>query len=253
MRVPLVANVVKALAFVRQESRLLTPVALAVLGVGVFASGEAQSIMVKSAVDVAAIAVFLLASAVICIGALAIRALVLVPQCSVLEALVLGLRRMPRLLVIRLAMLALLMASFMPLTPGTPPSDTPQSGILALIAFGGYTIHVYLSARLFCVPAIIADQDLSLQDALGLSWRLTRASQWALMGVIFWVDMMGLLLAMFVASAVGLVAGSLDGALAAPGLALMVAGLASALVGSLFNMMVGVFSAFFYRDALAAQ
>ncbi len=238
--------------FVRREAALLVPIALAILAVGSFGLSQAMKVIVAGDGGLVAIILLLICSVMIVCGAAAIRALALFPGMSVVEALGIGARSVARILPVSLGLTLLLQGSTWGIQAATIAKQAP-SGTDQFMALAGTTVFFYVSARMLCFSAAIVDRDLPMTGAVQLSWSLTGAKPFVLMGCLFLFQTATEFIGIGVGSLIAAVSRPLAQMAGEPSLSMTVATLGVALIVALFSMFMAVFSAFFYRRASSAQ
>ena len=245
-----------AVAFIKRESALLVPLALATLlagdVVGALArpatSGAQPSLLGNFAVLAAAIWSI--------VGQLSITALVLKPGSSVGEAIGAGVKRLGKVLlvalllglVLALAMLpvvaALVSGGFNPAVPDSvrnvPTWAAVYTGFLAIVT-------AWFAARLMLINPLLVDRNPGALEAIKTGFALTRG----IVAQIIVVLIIYLVVLVIMLNAVRFVAGSLfallAGAVGSPFLGTVLTALASGLVATALSMVAAVYIAMLYR------
>jgi hypothetical protein len=245
-----------SIAFIRRESALLLPLALATVYLADVVAGLAQSTANPTdpnpLVPVAVIAAALWSI----IGQLSIVSLVLNPGQSVGEALSQGLSRLGKVIVIALLLgvvisVALLPVGIAAVATGANPAkpETLQNlpawvSLLMLVVLGGL---IWLGVRLALMNALIVDRNPGVIEALKVAFGLTQGITARLFLVVLLYGVVLLVLS----SAVRFVAGSLfellGNALESPFAGSVLTALVSSLVGTAMSVIATVFLGTLYR------
>jgi len=180
--------------FAMREWRLVFPVALAFLALpplalsllipaniaAAFATLTAQTVMPLLAAAPWLVPVSILVQLIAFIGALAIVALALVPRISVLEAIVLGVRRFPVFLLSTILVIlaelcvAVIVALVLQLARLVPSA---QQSLLVLVIFG---ISIFASIRLITLAPVVIASRAGPLAALRLAWGQSAGVFWRL-------------------------------------------------------------------------
>jgi hypothetical protein len=245
-----------SVAFVRRESALLVPLALATLYVGDVMANLANGMGAANEPNPWATAAILLAAIWSIVGQLSIVSLVLQPGQSVGEALTHGASRLGKIVLVALLLglvvsVALLPVAVAAVASGANPAH-PESfqnlpgwvSLLVLITFAGI---VWLGIRLALMNALIVDRNPGVIDALKGGFGLTRgiASRLFLVAALY-----GAIL-LILGSAVRFVAGSLfaliGNAMGSPFAGAVMTALVSGIVTTALSLIATVFLATLYR------
>jgi hypothetical protein len=249
-----------AIAFIKRESALLIPLALATLLVGDVigalvrpeGSGGQSSLLANFAILAAAIWSI--------VGQLSITALVLKPGSSVGEAIAAGIRRLGKVLAVALILgvaLALAMlpviaplvsAGFDPAVPesvrNVPTWAAVYTGFLAIVT-------AWFAARLTLVNPLLVDRNPGLVETIRTGFGLTRG----IVAQIIVVLIIYIVVLVIMLNAVRFVAGSLfallAGAVGSPFLGRVLTALMSGIVATALSMVAAVFVAMLYRRVSA--
>lgn len=242
-----------AFIFLRQNAGLLLPLALALLAIGRFGFDRAIFGVTKDGGDVLVVAIMAVSMVMVVTSLAAVRAIVLIPDISVGEAIALGFRRSPRLLTVAGALALLQLAATLPVMRAVQAGGAEQmEPVMLMTCLGGILLYYYFSARLLCFSPIIIDQDLPLGEALTLSWKQTAGNHFGLFGMLILVQMAGDLLGISVGAVLLGLLTPLESFMAEPGLANMLALFGATMMMSLVSTALAVFSALFYRRVSVA-
>lgn len=245
-----------AVAFIRRESTLLVPLALAtflvsdVVGtlVGPKDTGAQPSGLATLFV--------LIATLWSIVGQLSIMSLVLKPGLSVAEALRIGISRLGKVVIVALILAAVFVVAMLPvvvsmLSSGVNPAlpDTFRNlpvwaSLYALFAMGGL---VWLAVRMILANALIVDRNPGISDVFKTGFALTRG----IVAQIFLVLLIYVIVLLILSGAVRFVAGSLfaliGGAIGSPFAGAVMTALVSGLVSAALSLVAAVFVASLYR------
>jgi hypothetical protein len=245
-----------SIAFIRRESALLVPLALATVYVAdvvaSLATGASEPGKANAMVTIAIVAAAIWSV----VGQLSIVSLVLQPGQSVAEALAHGLSRLGKVVLVALLLGFAISIAVVPIAvafvaSGVNPQD-PASlqtlpgwvSLLVLIALG---VLIWLGVRLALMNAFIVDRNPGVIEALKGGFALTRGIAARL---FFVVALYGLMLAVL-SSAVRFVAGSLfaliGAAIESPFAGSVMTALVSGLVTTTLSLAATVFLAMLYR------
>lgn len=224
-----------SITFIRRESTLLIPLALATLYVGDVIANLAQGLSTPAKPNAIAAVAILLATVWSLVGQLSIVSLVLKPGQSVGEALAHGSARLGKVILIALLLGVVVALALTPIAtvaianganPAVPDSFQKLPGwlfILVLIILGSL---IWLGVRLALMNALIVDRNPGVMESLKGGFALTRG----ITARLFLVILLYALMLLVLSSAVKFVAGSL--------FALLGAGLGSPFVGSVLTALV---------------
>jgi hypothetical protein len=248
----------ETIAFLRRESGLLIPVALAVYGpaqllfdVGMQAlmsmRGAAEAVPSWQALLVVPGGLLML------LGNLVVSLLVIAPGISVGEALSAGLRRLPTalaaMLLLGVAILAVMLAIVVAATLGAvtfkadPRSPVIASQLLVLIMIPIGLLWL----RLLLLPTVIAVEPLGAIDAIRRAWALGRANVLRLLGVWLLLLFLSIVLAMIEMFVVGSLTELLKLGIGDIGLASAIQMVANAALEAMLSMGLAVYLALVYR------
>jgi hypothetical protein len=245
-----------AIAFIKRESALLVPLALATLLVGDVVGALARPVNPGTQPSLLANFAVLAATIWSIAGQLAIIALVLKPGSSVGEALRAGVARLGKVLLVALllgvgltiAMLpvvaALVSSGFNPAVPDSvrnlPAWAVVYMGFLAIVV-------MWFAARLILINPLLVDRNPGPLDAIKTGFGLTRG----IVAQIIVVLIVYLVVLVIMLNAVRFVAGSLfallAGAVGSPFFGKVLTALASGLVATVLSLVAAVFVAMLYR------
>ena len=245
-----------SIAFIRRESALLVPLALATIYVADVVAGLAQT-LAKPNDPNPLIAIAIIAAALwSIIGQLSIVSLVLKPGQSVGEALSHGLARLGKVILIALLVglvvsVALLPVAVAAVASGADPAkpETLQNlpgwiSLLVLVVLGGI---IWLGVRLALMNALIVDRNPGVIDAVKSGFALTQGitARLLLVALLYGVVLL------VVSSAVRFVAGSvfelLGKAVESPFSGAVMTALVSGVVGTAMSLIATVFLATLYK------
>lgn len=248
----------ETIAFLRRESGLLIPVALAVYGPAqlLFDMGMQAAMAMRGAGEAAPSWQALLVlpgGLLMLLGNLAVSLLVLAPGISVGEALAAGLRRLPTalaaMLLLGVAILAVMLAIVVAATLGAitfkadPRSPVIASQLLVLIMIPIGLLWL----RLLLLPTVIAVEPLGAIDAIRRAWRIGRNNALRLFGVWLLLLFLSIVLAMIEMFVVGSLSELLKLAIGDAGLATAIRTIANAALEALLSMGLAVYLALVYR------
>ncbi len=245
-----------SIAFIRRESALLVPLALATIYVADVVAGLAQAAAKPNdpnpLIPIAIVAAALWSI----IGQLSIVSLVLKPGQSVGEALSHGLSRLGKVILIALLVglvvsVALLPVAVAAVASGADPAkpETLQNlpgwvSLLMLVVLGGI---IWLGMRLALMNALIVDRNPGVIQALKSGFRLTHG----ITARLFLVVVLYGVVLLVVGSAVRFVAGSLfellGKSIESPFTGSVMTALVSGIVGTAMSLIATVFLAMLYR------
>lgn len=241
-------------AFVRREAHLLSPLALATLGIGQ-ALLEIAVQLLRQGVGLADLLPLLIPAALLVLGGqLSIIALVLMPGSSVAEALKRGFGALPRFVGSLALVIAVLVLLMMPLSiwlvsngfdPTNINAKLPPMARLYTMLVMAFT--VWIGLRLYLAGAYMVDRGEPMRSAMRASWDRTRGYAFPLLGVgsIF------LLVGMVLQGATQLIVGSIFAAIAKmagmPLLPLIMVALGVGMASAAVGLVSTVFSAMVYR------
>jgi hypothetical protein len=245
-----------AIAFIKRESALLVPLALATLLVGDVVGALARPASPSAQSSLLANFAVLAAAIWSIVGQLSITALVLKPGSSVGEAIASGMRRLGKVLLVALllgvalalAMLPVVVAlvsyGFNPAVPDSvrnvPTWAAVYTGVLAVVT-------LWFAARLMLINPLLVDRNPGALEAIKTGFGLTRG----IVAQIIIVLTIYLVVLVIMLNAVRFVAGSLfallAGAVGSPFLGSVLTALASGIVASALSLLAAVFIAMLYR------
>jgi hypothetical protein len=247
----------ETLAFLKRELHLLMP-----LWLGLFVVGDACMSLASDAIETAAhkanpaaVIGLILGGAIATVAQLSATAMVLRGGISIGEALRLGVKRLPKLILIGLCFVAISMAAILPLGLGllawgfdvtAVPMNLPPAAQLYVLAFS--VIGVWLGARLVTLTPMIVDVDPPIFQSIRGSFQQTKGAAVLIVGVM--------LLYLVVASVVGLVVKFVVGgflvyigtAAGVLGLAHVLSALVSGAFSSALTLIATIFIAHLYRS-----
>nr|WP_047169968.1 hypothetical protein [Sphingomonas sp. Y57] len=248
----------ETIAFLRRESGLLIPVALAVYGPAqlLFDGGMQAAMAMRSAGEAVPSWQALLVlpgGLLMLLGNLAVSLLVLAPGISVGEALAAALRRLPTalgaMLLLGVAVLAVMLAIVVAATLGaiTFKAD-PRSPVLASQLLVLIMIPIgLLWLRLLLLPTVIAVEPRGAIDAIRRAWQLGRNNALRLFGVWLLLLFLSIVLAVIEMFVVGSLSELLKLAIGDTGLASAIGAIANAALEALLSMGFAVYLAQVYR------
>ncbi len=245
-----------SIAFIRRESALLIPLALATVYVADVVAALATA-ATKPTEPNALITIAIIAAALWSIvGQLSIVSLVLKPGQSVGEALAHGLSRLGKVMLIALLLglavsIALLPIAVAAVASGADPAkpETLQNlpgwiSLMMLVVLGGL---IWLGVRLALMNALIVDRNPGVVNALKGGFALTKG----ITARLFLVVLLYAVVLLVLGSAVRFVAGSmfalLGNALESPFAGAVLTALVSGLVSTAMSLIATVFLANLYR------
>jgi hypothetical protein len=244
-----------AVAFIRRESALLIPLALATVFLGdvggTLAQAHAPGVPPSGFAQIA----FFAAALWSIVGQLSITALVLRPGSSVGEAIGMGVARVGKLLLVALMLAAVFVIALLPVAVGLigagfnpeNPQSLSQMPTWAAFYVGLLSVvMVWVGARLLLLNPLIVDRNPGAIRAVKAAFAMTRgiAAQIVLVLLIYLI-VLGIL-----TGAVRFVVGSLAAVIAAavgqPFLGVVVTALASGLMATALGLVAAVFIACLY-------
>lgn len=246
----------ESVAFVRRESALLIPLALATTYIGGVVASLAQGFSAPGKPNLVAVSVALAALLWSTAGQLSIISLVLRPGLSVGEAIGHGLSRLGKvvligLLLVLIATVALLPVGFAAIASGVNPAN-PESlknvpGWVSILMLAVLGVMFWVGVRLALMTSLVVDRNPGVIEALKGGFALTRgiAAQLVLMFLLYVV------MVLVLGSAVQFVAGTLfellGRALESPFAATVMTTLVIGLVSTALSLIATVFLAMLYR------
>lgn len=200
----------ESIAFIRRESALLVPLALATIGLGSAAFNIVKPIAAHAGSSVLWSLLLGFALGLIVIGQQAIFALVLQPGRSVGEAIGIGARTMPKFAALVALLVGILLIAMLPLTlmlraagvdlggaqPRLPPLAIFYVALLMVVT-------AWVNLRMITLLPLIVDRNPPLFAAIRESFAATRGQAARLLGVM----LLYMLVAGVVVAATGAVAG----------------------------------------------
>lgn len=252
----------ETIAFLRRESGLMIPVALAIYGPAqlMMDFGLQKAYALRANADAAnswQALLVLPGGLLMLLGNLVVTLLVMVPGISVGEALSGGIRRLPTAIgamflvftaVMAAALAIMVAASFGSLLFGADPRSpvlVSQLFVLILIPAG----VVWL--RLLLLPTVTAVEPLGPAAAIRRAWDLARGNMLRFLGVWVILLFLSILLAMVEMFVVGSVAELLKRVTGELVLPMMLQSIANAAIGALLSMGLAVYLALVYRTLTA--
>ncbi len=246
----------ESVAFIKRESALLVPLLLATFVVGdagmtlINGTMSASGGQLGAASGVGAMLALLLTMT----GQLAVTVMVLRDRVSVGEAIRLGLTRLPKLLIIGLMFVSVALLALLPvviilvgagydLTAARP--NLPLWSSVVFLAFAG--VAIWLGVRLSTLTALIVDRDPPLVQGIKNSFAMTSGYGWRILGVFILYGLVALVLGGVARFVFGGAFVLLGGAIGMPGLGMVLAAIASGVVGGALAMMASIFMAHLYR------
>jgi hypothetical protein len=248
----------ESVAFVRRESALLVPLALATLYVGDVLASLATGSGTPGEGNILATIGILAAAIWSVVGQLSIVSLVLKPGQSVGEALVHGLTRLGKVVLVALLLGLVVSLAVVPIAvamvangvnPQDPASFQNLPGWVSLLVLMTAGVLIWASVRLALMNAYIVDRNPGVVEALKGGFGLTQGITARLFLV---VALYGLVL-VILSSAVRFVAGSafalLGGAMESPFAGEVLTALVSGIATTALSLIATVFLATLYRRA----
>ncbi|MES2497594.1 MAG: hypothetical protein V4618_15885 [Pseudomonadota bacterium] len=243
----------ETIAFLRRESGLLIPVALAIYGPAQLMLNFGMQAFMAMRTPGAAISwqglLVLPGGALTLFGNLVIALLVIAPGISVGEALRTGLRRLPVALgaMLMLGLAASLVTVFVSLGAFTVSGGAKAAGVVSLLLVLVMIPIGILWLRLLLLPAVIAVEPVSAKDGIKRAWDLSRNNVLRLIGMWVLVLFLSILLAMIEVFVIGslvqlLKLGTGDAALAAT-----LQAVANGALEAMLSMGFAVYLALAYR------
>lgn len=240
--------------FVQRNAGLLFPLALSLLAVGQFGFAQIMSALVSDGVSAAAIAAIPVTMLMIVTCLAAVRALVLFQQISVAEAIGLGFRRSPKILVVVIILSLFRLLVSLPIMLAVRSGGPEQVGAAtAIFSLAGILVYFYVTARLLCFSAMIVERDLPLGEAVVLSWHQTAANHLSLFGMVILLQIIGDLVGLSFAATFAVILSPIDGVAQEPGLSALLALFCGAMATSIVLMTFTVFSTLYYRRVADAN
>lgn len=245
-----------ATAFLKRESSLLVPLALATIWVGDVVGTLARASQPKG--EPSAIATFLTLAATLwlILGQLSIMALAMRPGSSVGEALRIGGTRLGKVLLTALLVGAGFVVALLPAAAGLVASgfnpEAPETlrnmppwvaAYLALLS----VVAIWLGARLLMLNPLIVDRNPGVIDAIKHGFALSRGLVWQIVLVLIVYVVVTAILTGAVTSVAGSLFALVGGALGSPFLGTVLTALASGLAGTALSMVAAVYVAMLYR------
>ena len=252
----------ETVAFLRRESGLMIPVALAIFGPAqlMMDFGLQKAMAMRASADAAlSWQAFLIlpGGLLMLLGNLVVTLLVMVPGISVGEALSGGIRRLPTALGamflvftgVMAAMLAIVVAATLGAMlfgadPRSPVLAT-QLAVLIMIPFG------VMWLRLLLLPTVAAVEPVGPAEAIRRAWDLGRNNLLRLLGIWLILVFLSILLAMIEMFVVGSVAELLKRVTGELVLSMTLQSIANAAIGALLSMGFAVYLALVYRTLTA--
>jgi hypothetical protein len=252
----------ETIAFLRRESGLLVPVALAIFGPAqlMLSAGMGAMVAVQAKGPQASTGLELLlipAGLLVLLGNMVITRLVVVPGTSVGEALAGSVRRLPTAVIAMLLVMATVMAAALLiiiagtigstiLTRGRPSASTMmQLAVLIAIPFGLVWI------RLLLLPSVIASEAQTPIGSVRRAWDLGAGNVLRLIAIWMLVLFLGLLIATVEQFVVGSLAELLKLATGDASLANVLRLIVNAAIEALLSLGFGVYVAIVYRRLAA--
>ncbi len=249
----------ETLDFVRRESKLLMPLAMATLAIGYAAFFLGFGIQTRQGGSGLLMMLLLSAMALMFLGQLAITALVLKPRLSVAESLREATLAMPRIVLISILMGVLLLIVSIPLSialafAGIDVASTVQPGqplsfVLAAPLLG---FMLVILARLFPIQAVVIDRKTSVLEALRSSFQLTRNTTLNLLAAIFAFLIASQLVQLVAALISSAIFTPLAAMISAPFAGTVMVALAVGMANAVISLLSTVFAAFFYKSRTQA-
>ncbi|HMT43067.1 MAG TPA: hypothetical protein PKA59_00855 [Chakrabartia sp.] len=244
------------LAYVKRESHLLVPLALATLALGQAAFELGAGLIERKVPPVQVLPLILPGLLLMLGGQLSILSLVFTPGISVGEALKSGFSRLPRLMLFSLGMGALFAALILPvlimaLKAGYDPTsarpvDLP--GYAVVWAGAAMAIMIWLSIRTYFSAALMVDRNASVLDAVNGSFALTRGRAATLFGVAAIFMVVGTVLQSAAEMIVGILFGAIGKMAAMPLLPVVMVALGVGMVAAAIGLVTSVFVAMLYKS-----
>jgi hypothetical protein len=245
-----------SVAYIRRESALLVPLALATIYFGGVVASLAQGGTTPDKPNILASIIALVGLIWSTVGQLAVMSLVLRPAQSVGEALQHGLARLGKVVLVGLLLILMISVALLPigavaLASGLDPKN-PQTlqnvpgwvSLLLLVLIAGFG---WLSVRLSLMSALIVDRNPGVIEALKGGFALTRgiAARLILVAILYFA------MVLILGSAVQFVAGSifelLGRALGSPFAGAVMTTLVLGLISTALSLVATVFLATLYR------
>jgi hypothetical protein len=244
-----------AMAFIRRESALLIPLALATVFLGDVIGTLAQSRAPDAQPSGFSTIVFLIAALWSTVGQLSITALVLRPGSSVGEAIRIGVARLGKLLLIALILAGGFLLAMIPVAtalasagfnPENPQSLSQMPTWAAFYVGLLSVVMLWVVARLLLLNPLIVDRNPGPIAALKSAFGMTRgiAAQILLVLVIYVIVLA--ILTGAVKFVVGSLAAIIGAAVGQPFLGIVLTALASGLMATMLGLVAAVYIACLY-------
>lgn len=244
-----------AMAFIRRESGLLIPLALATVFVGDVVGTLAQADAPNSKMSGIASIVVLLAAVWSIVGQLSLSALVLRPGSSVGEAIRMGASRLGKVVLVGLIIAGVFVLALIPVVAALQasgfdprnPESLRQMPSWAAFYIGLLSIMMlWIGARLLLLNPLIVDRNPGAITALKSAFTMTRgiAAQILLVLIIYLVVLA--IMTGAVRFVVGSLAAVVGAALGQPFLGVVLTALASGLMATALSLIAAVFVACLY-------
>jgi hypothetical protein len=245
-----------SVAFIRRESALLVPLALATIYIGGVIASLAQGFSTPGKPN--ALAGFLVLAALIwsTVGQLAVMSLVLRPGQSVGEAIQHGLSRLGKVVLVGLLIILAAFVALLPIgaalmasgvDPKNPASLQSVPGWISLLLLAMLAAFLWLTVRLSLMSSLIVDRNPGVIESIKSGFALTRGVTARLVLVV----MLYLAMVLILGSAVQFVAGSifelLGRAIGSPFAGTVMTALVLGLVSTAMSLIATVFLATLYR------
>jgi hypothetical protein len=248
-----------AVSFIRRESALLVPVALATLYVGDVVSSLAGGATLPTERDALARVAIFAATLWSIVGQLSIISLVLKPGLSVGEALAHGGGRLGKVLLVALLIGAAVAVLLMPAAiaavanganPAIPATLQMLPGWVSVLILATAGLILWMAVRLALMNALIVDQNPGVVESIRRGFMLTKgiASRLLLVGLLYVVVLV------ILGKAVQFVAGSafalLGAALGSVFVGQVLTALFTGLISTALSLVATVFLAMLYRGVI---
>ncbi len=240
--------------FVRRESKLLLPLALATMATGYAAYFLGFGIVTRQGLSAALAVLMLSAGALVVLGQLAITALALKPGMSVGESMRAATLAFPRMALIGIILLLLLLIASIPLSialalAGIDPAAAtrPGQGMAQIVAAPLLGFMLVITARLFVIQPVVIDQKTSVIQMCQTTFRLTRGATLPLLAINIFTVMCALLAQLIAGTITSGIFTIVESLLGAPFIASVMVALAAGMANAVVSLFATVFAALYYQ------